>query len=236
MDTSAGTLHMTLSDVALLARVQRPVVSMWRKRSSGSVLPFPAAAAMDKGVELFDARDVTDWLHATGRGNNPEARNDVAVYAKLAVPATQAPKDSRRTFDGLTSLLALKVIMGGTLSESSAAELLDAADEADPDDVFLYSELKALGSALPGLANFADRLTDGAFTASAAFEKLLGHRFKEGLREHADTALTDAALKLIAASAIELASTLENKPLFVDSTPGGSDVMLNTANRGRSTF
>lgn len=78
MDTSAGTLHMTLSDVALLARVQRPVVSMWRKRSSGSVLPFPAAAAWDKGVELFDARDVTDWLQATGRGNNPEARKDVA--------------------------------------------------------------------------------------------------------------------------------------------------------------
>ncbi len=226
MDTATGTLRMTLADVASLAQVQRPVVSMWRKRSSGGPLPFPGAAATANGVELFDADEVTAWLQATGRGNNPEAHNDVAVYAKLTVPAAEAPRNSRQTFDGLTSLLALKVITGETLSKSSAADLLDAADEADPDDVFLYSELEALGSALPGLASFADRLADSAFSASAAFEKLLGHRFKEGLREHSDTALTDAALKLVAAAATGLASTLDSRPLFVDSTPGGSDVML----------
>ena len=226
MDTITDALRMTLADVASLAQVQRPVVSVWRKRSSGGPLPFPGAAATANGIELFDADEVTAWLQATGRGNNPEAHNDVAVYAKLAVPAAEAPRNSRQTFDGLTSLLALKVITGETLSESSAAELLDAADEADPDDTFLYSELDALGSALPGLASFADRLADSAFSASAAFEKLLGHRFKEGLREHSDTALTDAALKLVAAAATELASTLDSRPLFVDSTPGGSDVML----------
>ncbi|WP_258802372.1 hypothetical protein [Pseudarthrobacter sp. NS4] len=231
METSGGTLRMTLSDVASLAQVQRPVVSMWRKRSSTGPLPFPAAAATLQGVEVFDADEVTAWLRATGRGNNPEAHNDVAVYAKLMAGASEAPRDSRHTFDGLTSLLALKVITGKALSRSSGAELLDAADEADPDDVFLYSELEALGSALPGLANFADRLADSAFSASAAFEKLLGHRFKEGLREHADTALTDAALKLVAAAAIELASTLDGKALFVDSTPGGSDVMLSIVQR-----
>ncbi|WP_082979250.1 hypothetical protein [Arthrobacter sp. B6] len=216
---------MTLSDIASLAQVQRPVVSMWRKRSNGGAAPFPSAVSVLNGVEQFSADDVTAWLQATGRGNNPEAGNDVAVFARLAT-STTAPRDSRQTFDGLTALLALKVITGEPLSRSTAADLLDAADEADPDDVFLYSELEALGSALPGLANFADRLVDSAFSAPAAFEKLLAHRFKEGLREQSDTALADTALKLVGATATELASTLNSKVLFVDSTPGGSDVML----------
>ncbi|MDI3195756.1 hypothetical protein QK290_15600 [Pseudarthrobacter sp. AL07] len=225
METFTETLRMTLSDVASLAQVQRPVVSMWRKRSSGGPLPFPTAASHVNGVEMFDADHITAWLQATGRGNNPEARNDVAVFARLAAPPAEAPRDSRQTFDGLTSLLALKVITGQAVGGSTATDLLDAADEADPDDVFLYAELEGLGSALPGLAGFADRLADSAFSAPAAFEKLLAHRFKEGLREQSDTALTDDALRLVGATAMELASTLDGRLLFVDSTPGGSDVM-----------
>lgn len=219
---------MTLSDVAGLARVQRPVVSMWRKRSSAGPLPFPAASEVVNGIEHFDANHITAWLQATGRGNNPEAGNDVAVYANLAA-ARSGTRDSRQSFDGLTSLLALKVVTGQALAQSSPAELLDAADEADPDDMFLYSELESLGSALPGLADFADRLADSAFSAPAAFEKLLAHRFKSGLREQSDTALTGTALKLVAETALELAATLDGRFLFVDSTPGGSDVMLSIA-------
>ncbi|MGM9470833.1 hypothetical protein ACS5PJ_02370 [Pseudarthrobacter sp. YS3] len=233
METLTGTLRMTLSDIAALARVQRPVVSMWRKRSSDGPQPFPAAVANKNGVEMFDADHITDWLVATGRGNNPEVRNDAAVFASLAQPADEAPRDSRQTFDGLTGLLALKVITGRALGRTTAADLLDAADEADPDDVFLYSELEALGSALTGLAGFADRLADSAFSAPAAFEKLLTHRFKEGLREQSDTALTDAAVELVGAAAIELASTLDSRPVFVDATPGGSDVMLSIGERLR---
>ncbi|MDQ0825581.1 hypothetical protein QFZ60_001754 [Arthrobacter sp. B2I5] len=224
MDTVTTTMRMTLSDVASLAQVQRPVVSMWRRRSCAGPLPFPAPVEMLNGVELFDADEVTAWLQATGRGNNPEARNDVAAHAKPT--ASGSLKDGRKTFDGLTALLALKVITGQALGNRSASALLDEADEADPDDLFLYSELEALGSALPGLASFADRLADSAYSAPAAFEKLLTHRFKEGLREYADTALTAAALNLLSAAAIELAATLESRPVFVDATPGGSDVML----------
>lgn len=226
MEATGTTLRMSLSDVAALAQVQRPVVSMWRKRSRSTALPFPAAKGHLNGVELFDAGEITAWLHATGRGNNPEARNDVAVFARMASPASETPRDSRQTFDGLTSLLTLKVISGQSVGHMSAAQLLDAADEADPDDVFLYTELEALGSGLPGLASFADRLADSAFSAPAAFEKLLAHRFKEGLREQSDTALTDAALSLVASAATELAATLDGRPIYVDSTPGGSDVML----------
>lgn len=235
METAPQSLRMTLTDVAALAMVQRPVVSMWRKRSRGGPLPFPSAVAQANGIELFDAGDITDWLQATGRGNNPDAAGDAAAFARLAEPVDGPPRDSRRTLDGLTSLLALKVITGRALGRSSTAELLDAADEADPDDVFLYSELEAVGSALPGLAAFADRLADSAFSAPAAFEKLLTHRFTSGLREQSDTALTDAALKLVSSTALELAAALDGKPLFVDSTPGGSDVLLSIAEQDRES-
>ena len=225
MDTSTGSLRMTLSDIAALAKVQRPVVSMWRKRSSGSLRPFPEASDQINGVELFDAGDITAWLEATGRGNNPEARNDVAAFARMMAPVSAESQDGRRMFNGLTSLLALKVITGQELSPRTTGELLDAADEADPDDAFLYAELEALGAELSGLASFADRLADSAFSAPAAFEKLLSRRFREGLREQSDTALTDPALDLVASAAMELAQTLDAPP-FVDATPGGSDVML----------
>lgn len=228
MDTATGSMRMTLSDVASLSQVQRPVVSMWRKRSCGGPLPFPSPLETVNGVELFDADEVSAWLQATGRGNNPETGNDVAVHAQPAAPAG-ALKDGRKTFDGLTALLALKVMTGQVLANQTASGLLDEADEADPDDLFLYSELESLGSALPGLASFADRLADSAYSAPAAFEKLLTHRFKEGLREHADTALTSAALKLVSSAAIELAATLDSRPVFVDATQGGSDVMLSIA-------
>ncbi|MDP9694413.1 UNVERIFIED_ORG: hypothetical protein J2X79_001972 [Arthrobacter globiformis] len=216
---------MTLADVAALARVQRPVVSMWRKRSSGSRLPFPVPSGQLNGSELFDAGDITAWLEATGRGNNPEARNDVAAFARMLAPANAEVQDGRRMFNGLTSLLALKVITGQELSPRTTDGLLDAADEADPDDLFLYTELEALGSELSALAGFADRLADSSFSAPAAFEKLLSRRFREGLRVQSDTALTDPALDLVASTAMELAQTLDAPP-FVDATPGGSDVML----------
>jgi hypothetical protein len=228
MDTPTGNLRMTLSDVASLSRVQRPVVSMWRKRRSGTALPFPEAVSLENGLEMFDADDVAGWLAATGLGNNPEARNDVAAFARLSVTnQTNGPsQDSRRNVDGLTALLALKVLTGSALGKQSRDELLDAADECDPDDHFLYTELEALGSDLPAIASYADRLVDSAYSAPAAFETLLADRFRAGLRDHADAALTDAALSLVARAAIELAASLDGNAVFVDSTPGGSDVLL----------
>ncbi|WP_346926016.1 hypothetical protein [uncultured Arthrobacter sp.] len=218
--TEAEALRMTLSDVASLAQVQRPVVSMWRKRSAASAHPFPAPAALAGGRELFDADQVGAWLEATGRGNNTEARNDAAAFA---APAAQG---QRETFNALTSLLALKVLTGRQLAPLGSDQLLDVADECDPDDRLLYAELEALKDELPALAGYADRLTDSAYSATAAFEGLLADRFRAGLREHADTALTAPALSLVAAAATALAATLDGRPLFVDPTAGGGDLLV----------
>jgi hypothetical protein len=223
----AEALRMTLSDVAALAQVQRPVVSMWRKRSAASAHPFPEPAALDGGRELFDADHIAAWLAATGRGNNPEATNDVAAFARM--PGAAAGSAPGTTFDALTALLTLKAMTGNTVGQLSQDELLDLADECDPDDLFLYSELEALGTSLASTAAFADRLVDGAYNATAAFEQLLAARFRAGLQEHSETALTGSAVGLIAAAAVELAATLDGIPVFADSTSGGSDLLMGVA-------
>ncbi|MGY3379449.1 hypothetical protein ACVWYS_001406 [Arthrobacter sp. TE12231] len=223
----AEALCMTLSDVAALAQVQRPVVSMWRKRSAATSHPFPEPAGLDGGRELFDADHIAAWLAATGRGNNPEARNDVAAFARM--PGTAAGASRGKTFDALTALLTLKAMSGQVLGTLSRDELLDIADECDPDDTFLYSELEAQSPSLTSTANFADRLVDSAYNAAAAFEQLLAARFRAGLREHSDTALTESAVGLVAAAAVELAAALGGNPVFADSTRGGSDLLMGVA-------
>ncbi|MGY2746283.1 hypothetical protein [Arthrobacter sp. UYCu723] len=224
----AEALRMTLSDVAALAQVQRPVVSMWRKRSAGTVHPFPEPAALDDGRELFDADHIAAWLTVTGRGNNPEAANDVAAFARM--PGTAAGGAPGNTFDALTALLTLKAMTGNSVGQLSPDELLDVADECDPDDTFLYSELEALGASLASTAAFADRLVDSAYNAAAAFEQLLAARFRAGLREHSETALADSAVGLVAAAVVELAATLGGNSVFADSTRGGSDLLIGVAN------
>ena len=59
------------------------------------------------GVEMFDADDVTAWLQATGRGDNPEAGNDVVAFARMTGPADAGTKDSRQMFDSRSPSVAV---------------------------------------------------------------------------------------------------------------------------------
>ena len=221
----AGTvtaLRMTLTDVASLARVQRPVVSMWRARTADTDAPFPSPVTVEGRSELFDASQVAQWLVETEHGNNPNAPDDAAAFAMVAGVSS----DNGTVFAGLTALLALRAAMDIPLRDLTVEELLDAADECDPDDACLYTEIEALRAELPTLAGYADDLVDAAYSAPVAFEKLMRDRFRVGLRGHADVALTDAAVNLVAATAIELAAGQAEAPVFVDSTSGGSDLLM----------
>jgi hypothetical protein len=83
MSTTESALLMSMSDIAALARVQRPVVSVWRSRAARTHTPFPAPVAREHGQEYFDAGQIGSWLAETQRGNNPEAATDAAAYAAL---------------------------------------------------------------------------------------------------------------------------------------------------------
>lgn len=215
-------LQITLSDIAQLAQVQRPVVSMWRSRSRKSGMPFPPAVAMHGRQELFDATAVTGWLAETGRGNNPHAADDAAAFAAPFGP------DTRRThFAGLTALLALRCLTDQPLAPLDAGHLLDCADELDPDDEFLFSELEGLAGHLLPLAAYADLLTEAAYTAAAAFEQILADKFSTGPAVHARTMLSPETVELLASTAVELAAGSVNAPVFTDD--GGGDFLLSVA-------
>lgn len=201
-----GDALISKADIASLARVHRPVVSMWISRFRRGVTPFPAAVRHRAGQDLFNVAEVVTWLELRGLGNNPSPATEAALYAVLA-GTEQLP--TRRLFDGLTALICLKELLGEQLSGLDDDDLIDQAEEQDPDDEFLFAEIEGLESDRSRLASFADALSDAAFTPAQAFESLMGQRFRLQLVDLADSALSDDALHLVSRVAAALATVGE---------------------------
>lgn len=220
-----STLQLTLSSTARVAKVQRAVVSMWRNRPLDGQ-PFPEPVALVGGQERFDAFEVADYLTRTGRGNNPEARADLAVHASY-----EAPRDlsDETVFEGLTALLCLASAESELLSGRDSAELLSRARDLDPDDVLLQREIAVLGEHADALAARAEAFADAAFSAEAAFEVLLRQHLHCGLAGHAAVALHADAARVVSDIALALATDAGwGTPLFVDITDGSAELLLRT--------
>ncbi len=189
-----ATALVTLRDVAELAHVQRPVVSMWRSRFATSARPFPSAAGRREGREVFSLADVVAWLGNTGHGNNPAVRDDAAAAAALEV----IPVESRAVvFEGLAALLALKAVLGTPLGGLARHDLTDLADEVDPHDLCLFREIDELGADAPSWAEHADALASAAFTPAAAAENLAARRRRLGLDGGAQHSFASPLLGLV---------------------------------------
>lgn len=197
---------------------------MWRRRPSRTGESFPEPAAIVDSQELFDAGAVVDWLASTGRGNNPQAREDLAAFATLR----RAPLREETVFSGVTALLCLIAIAGALPDD--ADEILDLADEVDPDDELLFGEIDALGSRRTGLARYATLLASAAYSPAGAMEKLLAERFRLSLDDLAQTDLKSPARELVVRVAQALGTEAEfDQAVFVDPTPAGSDVLVDLA-------
>ncbi|MGW5191956.1 helix-turn-helix transcriptional regulator [Kribbella sp. NPDC004138] len=178
---------LTLPDVALLARVSRPVVSMWRARPRvrGQWLPFPKAVATTGGVERFDRDEIVAWLEKTARGNNLEARQDA--------PALSIPE----AVDGeaAVTLLCLHTMTGAELGELDTAGLHALAELADPMDRILLREVRAL-VADAGLLKYVDDLVEASYGASDALTRFESGRIQ---REAGDRGLSEEVIGLLRA-------------------------------------
>ncbi|WP_233197667.1 hypothetical protein [Cryobacterium sp. Y57] len=225
MMTTDTSLLMTMSDIAGLAQVQRPVVSVWRSRSAGTDTPFPAPVSRQRGVDLFDADQVGSWLERTGRGNNREATADAAAYA-VPDPSRGLDEFDEQTFRGVTALLALRAASDHALNTLTAAELVDLADEYDPDDDLLLREIEALGDTLPVLVAYVDSLVEAAFGPAPAFERMLTDRFKRNLAGEGDLTLSRAALDLMTETVAALRLTQPADSVLVDPTGSASDLLI----------
>lgn len=180
---------LSMRDIANLARVQRPVVSMWRRRSRATSRPFPPAHEWRGSQEFFARQEVVAWLEDTGRGNNPEARADVAAHSVLNDTST-------RDSDALSALLALRRLHGGSLAGLSVDDLLDLADAYDPDDHVLSSEIERADD-LPGLAGAAEALVEAAWGELAAHRKIVETRLRLPGTGLAQVALTEQARRFL---------------------------------------
>ncbi|MDN6556209.1 hypothetical protein [Acidipropionibacterium jensenii] len=155
------TATLSLADIARLARVQRPVVSMWRQRAVPGA-PFPTPRADGR----FSAGEVLSYLSATGRGNNP----DPELTSDLTVASSSATDPSDR--GDLLTLLAARAVLGAdSLAETDVEDLLDDVEALDPDDEWLFSEVE--GSDVERLARTADAVADNSFSPAQAYEQLL---------------------------------------------------------------
>src|SRR3954471_24214652 len=186
MSTSAPARVLTLPDIATLAGVQRPVVSMWRTRTSvrGVTFPFPVAVEVIKGVEHFAMDDVVAYLAATGRGRNPESALDA--------PTLTAPVDADHA--SAETLLTLALVTGEDLAD---ADLVALAIEVDPDDDFLLREVRRGGwpAALPG---HIDELVAASLGHEDALNRLEGSRLA---RRVGDRGCTPELVALVASVA-----------------------------------
>lgn len=203
-------LKLSLVDISRLAMVKRPVVSMWRSRYKNSNPAFPDAVEVQNNQELFLADEIVEWLQDTGNGNNPDAAEDMAAFASQA----------RDNFDLVTALLTVRTLGGTSLSGMHPEDVLDLADGLDPDDEFIFSELEVAVVSLEPLLAYVDQLVDAAFTAPAAFEKLMKDRSRF---QRTDALFDDRALELVALAAKSMAG---DSPAFAEATPGGSDLLV----------
>ncbi len=222
----ATRLELSLGDVALLARVQRPVPSMWRTRSADGELPFPEPVARVGTEERFNADSVVAWLEATGRGRNPDTRADAAAFASPAGLSLREPM----LHAGLTALLCLKAMTAGDFAGLTAAGILDLAAAADADDVLLRSEVAAVERHVVTLAAYADAQAEAAYGPAQAFERLLDQRFRQGPAEIIAGSLAAPVRTLCAVLAGSLARDCGSDPAtYVSATSGGGDLIVSLA-------
>lgn len=177
---------LSMQSVADLARVQRPVVSMWRKRHRNSNPPFPAP--VQTNPLLFDANEVASWLEETGRGNNPDARAEIILHSTKA-------KSAGEQLSTMSALLLLSALTGELLTDLNLSDALPLLDASGAEDLLPTDEA---ASALVNndACQLADALVDASYSGEGALRYLLRTRLKDHWEQSLEV-LTDEATEFL---------------------------------------
>lgn len=204
-------LRLSLSGVAELAGVRRPVASMWRTRFASGGDAFPAPIARVSGSPLFDAGEVAEWLARTGHGNNLDA---VADAAALAAPDDLDWSDAEMVAE-LDALVCLSAHLDG-ITGLSADDLVRAANDVDRLDAFLAREVKAYSVRGVDWTGFTDQLIDAAYSPAGALERSRARHAATAAGDGSAGALADGAFELVLDVAQALATRLGATEVVVD--------------------
>jgi len=187
---------MTMTDIAELAGVQRPVVSNWRRRPIG----FPAPAGGDEAQPLFGPREVADWLMATGRIDRERAEQELSLFMLTALSTRY---DGSDVIAAVTALICLRYLAGenGPLSDDAGdpvAAVHALALNLDPNDCVVLTEIRSISPAAGWLVRLVDDLVEASWNCRDAFERVMAARHRFGSGSVAATAVAPALAQLVA--------------------------------------
>lgn len=175
-----ATSLLTQADVAQLAGVRRPVVTVWRKRYADAAAgpAFPPAVASVEGVERFERDAVVAWLRATGRGNNERVVREAPLHSAPPVATAQGYRLA-------CALVVLAGLTGHTLAGFDPDDLVSLAEDADREDRCLLREVAGAAAHaeadLLALAPYVDALLAASYGPLDALERLAAQADRFGL-------------------------------------------------------
>jgi hypothetical protein len=188
---------LSLADIAVLAHVQRPVVSVWRsrRRTKTGEIPFPSPVQVIARSERFDREEIVAWLEATGRGNN---FRDGHSQVRLDAPAVTPPADA--DLEDVVVLLCLAALAGEELATLTDNQLLDLSADLDADDNLVCRELPALVERRD-LLKYVDDLMEASFGPADALDRAEAGRLGRDRGERGVTnELVDVVRAVVAAA------------------------------------
>lgn len=224
-EASASVLRMSLADIARTAQVERPVVSMWRKRANRAGVAFPEPVGERDGHDEFDAHAVADFLRRTRLGNNPTAPDDVVAFARPegALADGVSPQLT-------TALLTVAACSNELIADLDSEELAGYAADLDPDDVCLRREIEAALPLFAEVASYVDRLAESAYSARAALEVAARDFIRRVGGARRRTVLDADVTRLVASIAVAVARSAGVEPMrFIDPTPSDGRLLAAVA-------
>ncbi|WP_026923546.1 hypothetical protein [Glycomyces arizonensis] len=205
---------LTAAEIAGLAGVQKDVVHNWRRRFGD----FPEPVRRQGQTQYFAVEPVLEWLERTGRIDPAEGRSELARHNVSATADTWPRGDF---IDAATALVALHHRTNAwpdpdTPAPEALARLADAADEADPDDECLYSEIAGLPSEGAALAVLLHAFIDAWWTHEDACEDIIAMHRRLGDTAIAAVELADGAKEFLVRLALGDVADDPSAPVIVD--------------------
>jgi hypothetical protein len=213
-----------MRDIAELAAVRRPVVTMWRRRHADFPVPITGSSAQP----LFDPRAVADWLVSTGRVERERVEPDLSLYT-LAGLGGRLPPDDLVAY--ITALICLRQLDDDEPLADGSDDVLPAlrarAVRRDPDDEMLVTEILGLPQDAEWLAIAVDELVEAAWGCRAAFERIMSARRRLGAAGISAEAVRPELARLVArvCGAVERARRY-GSIVVADVAAGAGDLLI----------
>jgi hypothetical protein len=222
-------LLMTMTDIAELAGVQRPVVTNWRRRHAD----FPVPVGGDESQPLFDPREVADWLLSTGRITGERAEQELSLFMLAGLAARYEGPDVMAT---VTALLCLRFLAGendplcdGAGDPVAAARTL--AKRIDPNDGVLLAEVRAIPPGAGWLVRLVDDLVEASWNCREAFERVMTARHRFGAGALTAVTVAPALARLIAELSGAAERARRGRPVLVADPAAGPGDLLAAVSR-----